>query len=97
MIALISYRLIIPNLYLVNSKISATIYITYIQEAIMAKKSGLKPGGKAPASGQYAIKGPKGGKGKEVTSEKGNSLPPTEKKGSTYTLVDPTRNKSANA
>ncbi len=60
----------------------------------MAKTSGLKPGEKAPASGQYVTNGPRGGKGKEVTSEKGNPLPPTPKKGYTYTLVDPTKNES---
>lgn len=54
----------------------------------------LKPGQKAPASGQYQQIGPKGGKGKEVTTVKGEPLPPTPTKGSTYKLVDPTKNKS---
>jgi hypothetical protein len=60
----------------------------------MSKTSGLKPGQKAPASGQYQTIGPKGGKGKEVTVVKGEPLPPTDKSGSTYNLVDPTKNKS---
>ena len=54
----------------------------------------MKPGQKAPASGQYQQIGPKGGKGKEVTTVKGEPLPPAPKKGSTYKLVDPTKNKS---
>lgn len=60
----------------------------------MKSKTGLKPGQHAPASGQYQTIGPRGGKGAEVTSEKGNPLPPTPKAGSTYNLVDPTKNKS---
>ncbi len=63
----------------------------------MAKTSGLKPGQKAPASGQYQTVGPKGGKGKEVTAVKGEPLPPTDKPGSTYNLVDKTKNKSGKA
>lgn len=59
----------------------------------MAKKN-LKPGQKAPASGQYQQIGPRGGKGKEVTSVKGERLPPTPSKGAEYKLVDPTKNKS---
>ena len=60
----------------------------------MAKKSGLRPGQKAPASGQYGQVGPRGGKGREITAVKGEPLPPTTNKGSTYKLVDPTKNKS---
>lgn len=62
----------------------------------MSKKiSGIKPGEKAPASGQYEVQGPRGGKtSKEVTSVKGESMPPTEKSGQTYKLVDPSKNKS---
>lgn len=59
----------------------------------MAKK-GLKPGTQAPHSGQYQEIGPRGGKGREVTTVKGEPLPPTTKAGSTYTLVDPSKNKS---
>ena len=60
----------------------------------MSKKSGLKPGQTAPNSGQYQQICPKGGKGKEVTVVKNEPLPPTPEKGTTYTLVDPTKNKS---
>lgn len=60
----------------------------------MVKQSGLKPGQEAPKSGQYQEVGPRGGRGREVTSVKGESLPPTTKSGSTYTLVDPSKNKS---
>ena len=41
-----------------------------------------KPGASAPASGQYAVVGPKGGKtGNEVTAVEGKPLPPTPKPG----------------
>ncbi len=59
----------------------------------MAK--GLKPGNTAPRSGQYEQVGPRGGKtGHEVTVVKGEPLPPTQKPGMTFTLVDATKNKS---
>lgn len=54
----------------------------------------LRPGNTAPKSGQYQQIGPRGGAGKEVTVVKGEPLPPTPAAGSTYTLVDPTKNKS---
>lgn len=61
----------------------------------MSKKpSGLKPGQDAPKSGQYQTIGPRGGLGNEVTVPKGHVLPPTSVPGSTYTLVDPSKNKS---
>lgn len=60
----------------------------------MAAKRGFKPGQRAPRSGQYQKIGPRGGKGDEVTSVRGESLPSTQTKGTTYTLVDPTKNKS---
>lgn len=61
----------------------------------MSKGNNLKPGNKAPASGQYEVVGPRGGKtNKEVTSVKNEPLPPTQKPGQTYNLVDPTKNKS---
>lgn len=63
----------------------------------MARQSGIKPGTKAPASGQYQEIGPKGGKKGEVTISKGETMPPTGKPGSTFTLVDPTKNKSGKA
>ena len=55
---------------------------------------GLKPGMRAPSSGQYQEIGPRGGKGKEVTVVKGEPLPPAPKKGITYKIVDRTKNKS---
>ena len=55
----------------------------------------LKPGNKAPASGQYGIVGPRGGQtGKEVTDVKGEPMPPTPKAGQGYVMNDPTKNKS---
>lgn len=57
----------------------------------MAKKP-LKPGSPAPASGQYEIVGPRGGRGPERTVVRREPLPPTPKPGSGYRLVDPSRN-----
>lgn len=55
----------------------------------------LKPGHTAPRSGQYAVVGPRGGNtGREITVTKGEPMPPTQKPGQTYTLVDPTKNKN---
>ena len=55
----------------------------------------LKPGNKAPASGQYGVIGPRGGKtGHEVTVVKGEPLPPTQKAGQSYVLNDASNNKS---
>lgn len=55
----------------------------------------LKPGNKAPASGQYGVIGPKGGKtNHEVTVVKGEPMPPTKKPGQIYVMNDPTNNKS---
>ena len=56
--------------------------------------NGLKPGQKAPTSGQYQIVGPRGGKGNEVTVVKGEPMPPTPSKGGSYNLVDRSKNKS---
>ena len=60
----------------------------------MPKTSGLKPGEAAPRSAQYRRIGPRGGKGPEITAIKGKPLPPSPVKGATYTMVDPTKNKS---
>ena len=55
----------------------------------------LKPGNKAPASGQYGVIGPRGGKtGHEVTVVKGEPLPPTKKAGQSYVLNDASNNQS---
>ena len=55
----------------------------------------IKPGEKAPASGQYEIIGPRGGKtGKERTVVRGEPLPPTPGPGQGYRIADRTKNKS---
>lgn len=59
----------------------------------MSKTSGLKPGQSAPASGQYQIHGPRGGKGPERTVVRGEPLSPTPSAGSSYSLVDRTKTK----
>lgn len=61
----------------------------------MSRKNtrGLRPGQKAPISGQYEQVGPRGGRGPERTVVRGEPLPPTSKPGTTYKLVDPTRTK----
>jgi hypothetical protein len=47
----------------------------------------MKPGDKAPRSGEYEIIGPRGGgTGKERTVVRGHPLPPTPKAGQSYTL-----------
>ncbi len=52
----------------------------------------LKSGQATPMSGQYEEIGPRGGHtGHEVTSTKGNPLPPTSKTGSGFILVDKTK------
>jgi hypothetical protein len=52
----------------------------------------MKPGQKAPASGQYAILGPRGGAtGIERTVVKGEPLPPTREAGQKYRLTDRTK------
>jgi hypothetical protein len=54
----------------------------------------LKPGEKAPESGQYGIYGPRGGDtGQERTVVKGEPLPPPPKKGQQYKMNDPTKHK----
>jgi hypothetical protein len=55
----------------------------------------LKPGQRAPASGQYERVGPRGGRtGQEVTVVRGEPLPPTPAPGSTYRITDRTKNDS---
>lgn len=59
----------------------------------MAKS--LKPGQKAPASGQYEIVGPRGGgTGQERTVVKGEPLPPTPRSKQGYVIADRTKNNS---
>jgi len=58
----------------------------------------LKPGQKAPRSGQYEIIGPRGGRtGIERTVTKGEPFPPTPKLGGQYRLVAPIREGRAKA
>lgn len=64
----------------------------------MSKNKILKPGTAAPASGQYGIVGPRGGKtGAERTVVKGEPLPPTPAPGQVYVLVDRTKNGAGRA
>jgi hypothetical protein len=59
------------------------------------KTANVKPGETVPQSGQYAVKGPRGGDtGKEVTLVKGKTAPPTDKSGQSFVMTDPTNNKS---
>jgi hypothetical protein len=61
----------------------------------MSRKPNYKPGETAPASGQYEIVGPRGGRtGEERTVVKGEPLPPTPTSGQTYRIVDRTKNES---
>ena len=56
----------------------------------MAEKN--KPGERAKVSGQYPIKGPRGGDtGKERTVTRGKPFPPTPKKGQHYGSPDKTK------
>uniref|UniRef100_UPI000A002715 hypothetical protein n=1 Tax=Citrifermentans bremense TaxID=60035 RepID=UPI000A002715 len=53
----------------------------------------IKPGSKAPASGQYEIIGSRGGHtGTERTVVRGEPLPPTPKPGQGYVIADRTKN-----
>lgn len=55
----------------------------------------VKPGERAPISGQYEITGPRGGHtGEERTAVKGNTMPPTPRPRQGYVPVDPTKNRS---
>ena len=58
----------------------------------------LTPGTRAPASAQYEIVGPRGGRtGKERTVVRGEPLPPTPTAGQTYRIADRTRNNAGKA
>jgi hypothetical protein len=55
----------------------------------------LKPGQTAPHSGEYEIRGPRGGHtGQERTVVRGEPLPPTPHAGESYTLARPAHNGS---
>jgi hypothetical protein len=52
-----------------------------------------RPGEKAPVSGEYEIRGPRGGDtGQERTSIQGAPLPPTPKPGQVYVVHRPAHN-----
>ncbi len=54
-----------------------------------------KPGEIAPRSGEYEIRGPRGGHtGQERTVVKGERLPPAPKAGEQYSLARPAHNKA---
>lgn len=54
----------------------------------------IKPGTRAPHSGQYGVIGPRGGNtGVEVTAIKDKPLPPTPKPGMSYVIQDLTKHK----
>jgi hypothetical protein len=56
----------------------------------MASNKELPPGTKAPVSGIYEERGPRGGHtGEEADSTRGKPLPPTGKPGNTWSLVRP--------
>jgi len=62
----------------------------------MAKKVTLKPGQKAPVSGQYGLTGARGAPAKrEATIVKREPAPPTPKPNMTWKLVDPTKHKGS--
>lgn len=64
------------------------------KEVLTMSKPILKPGQHAPASGQYGILGPRGGKtGVERTVVAGEPLPPPPAAGQKYILVDKTKTK----
>ena len=49
----------------------------------------LRPGEKAPRSGKYEIRGPRGASaGKELSSTRGKPLPPTPKAGHGITIIE---------
>jgi hypothetical protein len=57
-------------------------------------KKEFKPGDRVETSGLYEIIGPRGGDtGKQVTSVKGKTFPPSPKAGETYRLADRAKHK----
>jgi hypothetical protein len=62
---------------------------------MLAKPVNVKPGENVTRSGQYELTGVRGGHlEREVTLVKNETVPPTPKPGQSYTLVDPSNNKS---
>ncbi len=63
-----------------------------VEYMVKPKSTPLRPGRRAPESGQYGIIGPRGGKtGVERTVVKDEPLPPTPKPSQTYIIVDRTK------
>lgn len=58
------------------------------------KKAGFEPGDRAPVSGIYVERGPRGGIRKEITLAKEHRFPPTEHPGGSFDLRRATHNKS---
>jgi hypothetical protein len=59
----------------------------------MTKPTTFKPGQPAPVSGEYEIRGPRGGDtNQERTAVQGKPLPPTPKPGQSYTISRPAHN-----
>ncbi len=60
----------------------------------MAKKTELRPGERAKTSGQYDLRGPRGGsRSREATITRGEPAPPTPDKGMSWKLTDRTKHK----
>lgn len=58
------------------------------------KNQNFKPGTIAPASAQYEIVGPRGGRtNQERTVTKGEPLPPTPQAGQRYIIADRSKNR----
>lgn len=58
-------------------------------------KEQYKPGETVKISGQYLVRGARGGSlNREVTCAKGERFPPAQRPKQTYELVDPTRHKT---
>jgi len=60
-----------------------------VETKVSKKTTSLPPGTPAPKSGQYRNPAT----GTEVTTTRGEPLPPTPKPGQRYNLVDPTKHK----
>lgn len=58
----------------------------------MSRTTDNKPGKPTPQSGIYEQVGPRGGRtGEQISSTEGNPLPPTNKPGQRWDLVQPAR------
>jgi transcriptional regulator with XRE-family HTH domain len=93
-------RLSIQMIEPINDKVSNVhkeLQVPCSERIIFSNRNwstGLKTGSVAPISGQYQQTGPRSGKGQEITSVKGEPLPPTPQKTVAYNLMDPKKNKT---